>query len=64
MLFRSLPAAAAVTLAVPLVHLGMEPAELVRNGLGTLVAAVLLAGSVARLDPIGESAFETEEGDR
>ena len=32
--------------------------------LGTLAAALLLAGAVARLDPIGEREFEAEEGDR
>ena len=33
-------------------------------GLGTLVAALALAGAVSRLDPIGELEFEAEEGDR
>jgi signal transduction histidine kinase len=42
-LLLPLPAAAAVTLAVPLMHLGMQPADLVRNGMGTLVAAVFTA---------------------
>ena len=32
--------------------------------LGTLVAALALAGAVSRLDPIGEREFEDEEGDR
>ncbi|MBV9831993.1 MAG: CrcB family protein [Marmoricola sp.] len=32
--------------------------------LGTLVAALALAGAVSRLDPLGEQEFEAEEGDR
>jgi CrcB protein len=31
---------------------------------GTLAAALLLVAAVSRLDPIGESAFDAEEGDR
>jgi CrcB protein len=32
--------------------------------LGTLAAAVLLTATIARIDPLGESEFEIEEGDR
>ncbi len=32
--------------------------------LGTLCAAVVIAGAIARQDPIGEREFEDEEGDR
>jgi CrcB protein len=32
--------------------------------LGTLAAALLVAGAIARLDPVGEREFEAEEGDR
>jgi fluoride exporter len=33
-------------------------------GLGTLLVALALVALISRLDPIGESAFEAEEGDR
>lgn len=42
-LLLPLPAAVAVALAVPLVHLGMHPADAVRNGMGTFVAAAFTA---------------------
>ncbi len=32
--------------------------------LGTAAVALLLAGAVSRLDPLGEQEFEAEEGDR
>ena len=43
---------------------GGATATALAYALGTLCAAVLLAGSIARLDPIGETDFEAEEGDR
>jgi signal transduction histidine kinase len=42
-LLLPLPAAGAVALAVPLVHLGMDPADAVRNSLGTFAAAAFTA---------------------
>jgi signal transduction histidine kinase len=42
-LLLPLPAAVVVTLAVPLVHLGMQPADAVRNGMGVLAAAAFTA---------------------
>jgi signal transduction histidine kinase len=42
-LLLPLPVAAAVPLAVPLVHMGMHPADGLRNGLGTFAAAAFTA---------------------
>ena len=42
-LLLPLPAAVVVALAVPLVHVGMEPGALVRSGMGTLAAAAFTA---------------------
>jgi signal transduction histidine kinase len=48
-LLLPLPAAVAVALAVPLVHLGMHPADLLRNAMGTAAAAAFTAVVTALL---------------
>jgi signal transduction histidine kinase len=63
-LLLPLPAAAAVALAVPLVHLGMGPAELVRNGLGTLVAAAFTAVVLELLQREQRARAELAEANR